>query len=274
MDLVLRGKIITPIVMKKTVFQFEGCTANISNPKRKYLTKSHKQQRIYPFSFIAWLGKIELRYRCKSIQKAKTKLLELLKIESIGRFDKEGLGRIEWLNGKIKGKGKQPNKRFFTPVKIRKGLPHNINLETQKLLRYALLHDFVNNDRHKSKIYVEPNFENVHNLAKHHDKQPGNSLIQKFQRFDCQAAIISRKIRSPRTNRYRWSAIGKINFRNLANELEEVSKKSIWKLYEYIYESKELESLSESLQYGHSSLRYHLLLIANLIVQDFLRNFS
>ena len=114
MDLVLRGKIITPIVIKKTVFQFEGCTVIINNSKRKYLTKSHKQQRIYPFSFIAWLGEIELRYRSKTIQKAKTKLLELLKIESIGRFCKEGLGKIEWLDGKIQGKGKQSNKRYIS----------------------------------------------------------------------------------------------------------------------------------------------------------------
>ncbi|MHA2247031.1 MAG: hypothetical protein ACXADY_18955 [Candidatus Hodarchaeales archaeon] len=89
------------------------------------------------------------------------------------------------------------------------------------------------------------------------------------QKFDRQAASISRKIRSPRTNRYRWSTISKINFQNLAIELEEVSKNFFWKLYEYIYQSKELESLNESFQYGHSSLRYHLLLIANLIVQDF-----
>ena len=168
-------------------------------------------------------------------------------------------------------KEKQPNKRCFTPIRIRKGLPHSLDLEAQKLLRYALLHDFVNNHRHKSKIYVEPFFENNQNLAKHHDFKPEKDLIQKFQRYDRKAAMISRKIRSPRTNRYRWSAIGKINFRNLANELEEVSKNSVWKLYEYVYQSKELDSLNESFQYGHSSLRYHLILIANLIVQDFLR---
>ncbi|MFX1250550.1 MAG: hypothetical protein ACFFCZ_02960 [Promethearchaeota archaeon] len=50
-----------------------------------------------------------------------------------------------------------------------------------------------------------------------------------------------------------------------------MAKKSIGKLYEYIYQSKELGQLDESLQHGHMSLRRHLLIIANLIVQDFQR---
>ncbi|MFX0066071.1 MAG: hypothetical protein ACFFC7_28220 [Candidatus Hermodarchaeota archaeon] len=68
--------------------------------------------------------------------------------------------------------------------------------------------------------------------------------------------------------RYNWWASRKIDFSKLANEIKAVSK-NVWKLYEYIYQSQELALLNESLQHGHTSLRAHLLVIANLIVQDF-----
>ena len=83
---------------------------------------------------------------------------------------------------------------------------------------------------------------------------------------------MTRTIRSPRTNRYTWEAKSKIDFRRLIQEIKNIEK-NICKLYEYIYESKELGSLTESLNHGHSSLQYHLLLITNLIVQDHLRGY-
>ena len=57
-------------------------------------------------------------------------------------------------------------------------------------------------------------------------------------------------------------------FQKLAKEVKEVSN-NIWKLYKYIYDSKELDKLNESLEYGHTSLKRHLLIITNLIVQEF-----
>ena len=60
-----------------------------------------------------------------------------------------------------------------------------------------------------------------------------------------------------------------IDFRKLAEAIKEKAK-HVWELYEFIYYSKELRQLNESLEYGHSSLRNHLLLIANLVVQDYL----
>jgi hypothetical protein len=59
----------------------------------------------------------------------------------------------------------------------------------------------------------------------------------------------------------------KINFDLLANKIKEVST-NIWTLYAYIYKNKELEIVTESMNHGHNSLRKHLLVIANLIVQD------
>ena len=81
---------------------------------------------------------------------------------------------------------------------------------------------------------------------------------------------MTRNIRSPRKNRYTWEAKNKVNFGRLASELGQ-HEKNVWRLYKYIYESEELKALNESLNYGHSSLQYHLLLVANLIVQDYLK---
>jgi len=64
-----------------------------------------------------------------------------------------------------------------------------------------------------------------------------------------------------------------IDFVALANEIKknEIKKASTHssKLYWYILNNKELNRLNESLEHGHSSLRNHLLVIANLIVHDF-----
>ena len=56
---------------------------------------------------------------------------------------------------------------------------------------------------HKSKIYVEPNLEDLEELQEHHEKTP-DPLIQQFQTYDRLASIITRKVRSPRQNRYNW----------------------------------------------------------------------
>ena len=59
-----------------------------------------------------------------------------------------------------------------------------------------------------------------------------------------------------------------VNGEILSVELE-INKSTIhlWKLYQFIHQSKELGLLNESLKFGHTSLQRHLLLIANLIVQ-------
>ena len=229
-----------------------------------------------PYSFICYLGKIELRYSCSNVTKAKQKLHELLNIKSIGRFSSEGLGLIQWLGGKVDlsiSKLMQNEKQnYHRKLKIRKGLPHNIPIQFQKLIQYALLHDFHHASRHKSKIYIEPQIEDsnlVQLLKKHHEKT-NDPMIMKFQKYDHIAASMTRKYRSPRTNRYNWYSRENINFNKLAKEIKEVYN-NIWRLYNYIYNSKELGKLNESLEHGHTSLKKHLLILANLIVQEFQR---
>ncbi|MFX0092512.1 MAG: hypothetical protein ACFFBD_12180 [Candidatus Hodarchaeota archaeon] len=90
------------------------------------------------------------------------------------------------------------------------------------MIHYALLHDFTNTGKHKSKIYVEPELKDLAHLKRHHDKTT-DPFIQQFQKYDYLAAIISRKARSPRTSRYNWSSKGYIDFDRLVKEIKEVS---------------------------------------------------
>jgi len=273
-QLVLQGQIITPIITKNTRFNIEGCSTTIITPRRRHFGKITTGKPMFPYSFICYLGKIELKYSCSNLTKAKQELLKLLKIKSIGRFSSEGLGRIKWVKGRIDHDELMPDKegkkKYRRKLKIRKGLIHNIPIELQKLIQYALLHDFFNTSRHKSKIYVEPEIDNLEliKLLKNHHNKSDDSIIMKFQKYDRIAASITRKYRSPRTNRYNWYSKENVDFKKLAREIKEVSKNT-WKLYKYIYDSKELDKLNESLEHGHTSLRKHLLIITNLIVQEF-----
>ncbi|MFX0172888.1 MAG: hypothetical protein ACFE9L_13310 [Candidatus Hodarchaeota archaeon] len=267
--LTLRGRILTPIITQKTSFWIdEHCFASILNPRRRYYNKITADKPMYPYSFTCYLGDLEVRFRGSSRTKVKKKLHTLLNIDSIGRFTTEGAGKVRWVSGSISKNGSHQKQRNF-PLRIRKGLPHVLSTEVQALFRYGLLHDFVHTPHHRSKIYVEleladNNYKSY--LAKHHERI-NDPFLKCFQKYDQQAAILTRKIRSPRTNRYTWASGESLNFNQLATEIQEVSD-NIWKLYDYIYKSKELTQVTESLQYGHSSLRDHLLVLTNLIVRD------
>ncbi|MFX0052883.1 MAG: hypothetical protein ACFE8U_16520, partial [Candidatus Hermodarchaeota archaeon] len=93
------------------------------------------------------------------------------------------------------------------------------------LIRYGLLHDFVHTPHHRSKIYVDLEFADRDYkayLAQHHEKS-NDPFLKCFQKYDQQAAILTRKIRSPRTNRYTWASGESLNFNQLATEIQEVS---------------------------------------------------
>lgn len=270
MFVTLNAKIITPVITKKTVFKIAECRAVILQPKKRYINKSHKELRIYPYSFTGYLGYLQLTFKASSLKKTSTIIQDLLSIESIRRLGSEGMGRIKWLNGKISQKRRNKKKRF-SRVRIRKNLPHNLSKEVKKLLRYSLLHDFTHSSKHRSKIYVEPDIRGIEELRSHHDHTE-NQLINQFQKYDRIAARRTRVIRAPRQTRYTWNSRKLFDFNRISTEIKEVSE-NIWKLYDYIYHSEELKQLSESLYFGHSSLRNHLLLIANLIVRDYLKGY-
>ncbi|MFX0115040.1 MAG: hypothetical protein ACFFB3_10875 [Candidatus Hodarchaeota archaeon] len=79
-----------------------------------------------------------------------------------------------------------------------------------------------------------------------------------------------RRIRAPTETRYNWRAKATdIDFARLAGDIANVPDNA-WQLYDFINRNVELDQLTESMEYGHSSLKKHLLLLTNLIVQDFL----
>jgi len=274
--LVVKGELITPIVTKRTRFTLLGCKATISQPKRRYYMKLNDIRPIYQYSFITYLGTLVLEYKSHSMEKLKEKMVGLLQQTHLGRLKNEGLGQIDWKSSKIL---KKTSKKTKTRIKkrrlgIRKGLPSKMTEGQQELLKYALLHDFFHTEKHPSKIYQEPQLVDlkfVEKLRQHHNKTE-DPLIKKFQYYDRLAASITRKIRSPIISRYNWQAkkrLQKIDFKKLAKEIKEVSEENIWNLYRYIYESKELALLNESMDFGYTKLKKHLLVIANIIVQDF-----
>ncbi|MFQ5978002.1 MAG: hypothetical protein ACE5OZ_07735 [Candidatus Heimdallarchaeota archaeon] len=271
MNLVLEGEILTPIITKKREFLMQGCKIKIVQPKRRYFNKINSGKPMFPYSYVCYLGKIELRSKVKSKQAAKRKIKQLLEIEAIGKYTSEGMGLVKWLSGRLESIC-QANRSRYLKVKIRKGLPRFLSIEVQKLIQIALLHDFFHTSKHRSKIYVEPQFEDLElaKLLREHHGKTENCLLQQFQRYDRLAAIRTRQVRSPRISRYNWTSKNKVDFQKLARQISEANKKGVWTLYKMIYENEELEELNESLQYGHSSLKRHILLIANLIVQDFI----
>ncbi|MFW9992228.1 MAG: hypothetical protein ACFFD4_09300 [Candidatus Odinarchaeota archaeon] len=272
MYLVLSGRTVTPVVTSKTRFTFKGCKIAIKNVRRRYHGKLNTGKPTYPYQFKSYLGTVELTCQIKNRQQAEMKLGELLAIRQLGRFQSEGMGVVAWESGCIADELERTRKRS---IKIRKGLPHYLPSNVKELLQYALLHDFFNNTKHVSKIYTEPDLadeELVARLKKHHERCTADKLVRSFQKYDQLSAMITRKVRSPRENRYNWKASNKVDFKQLAKELKEVSS-NVWNLYRYIYESRELGLLNESLQHGHTSLRNHLLVVANLIVQDYQEGF-
>ncbi len=182
------------------------------------------------------------------------------------------MGLVKWLHGKITNQIESTSRKY-RKIKIRKGLPSYLPERVQKLVKYGLLHDFFHTSSHRSKIYLEPKISDSRfiELLREHHTNTENELVKEFQQYDRRSALISRKIRSPINSRYNWKARSEINFQKLADEIAEAEQKGVWKLYEYIQSSKELEQLAETLEHGHSSLRNHLLLIANIIVENYLK---
>ncbi|MFQ5981606.1 MAG: hypothetical protein ACE5OZ_25965 [Candidatus Heimdallarchaeota archaeon] len=273
MLLVLKGWIKTPLVISQTTFFVEGCKARIEAPRRRFVNKINAGKPMFPYSFKAYLGKLVLTRRAKNRTAAKRILTDLLEIDAIGKLTNEGMGIIQWLGGELKT-GTSDRGKVKQRLKIRKGLPR-LPLDVLKMVQYGLLHDFYTNPNHKSKIYVEPELDDpelIELLREHHAKESASELVQQFQRYDQLAAIITRTIRSPKTNRYTWASHGTIDFDQLAAKIAEANNQGVWALYKFIYDNKELDNLNESFEFGHSSLKQHLLIIANLIVQDFLRS--
>ncbi len=136
-----------------------------------------------------------------------------------------------------------------------------------------MLHDFINTENHKSKIYIELSIsdEYFYQLTKNHHNHAIDDrkvpLLSTLKYYDRLSSIISRKFRWTVTSRYRVSEVEKIDFNTLKEELEN-RQHSLYALYSYIFKSQELKKVNEALAYGFTSLKNHLLLMVNLYLDD------
>ena len=149
--MVLKGRLLTPLITKKTHFNLLGCRSTIVNPRRRHFTKIDTSKPMYPYSYICYLGTLIVKYEHHSLANINQKLKSLLQMTYLGRYHKDGLGEIQWIGGYIQNKSFQEVHRLKRrKLRIRKGLPLNLTDEQQKLLKYALLHDFYHTSKHNS----------------------------------------------------------------------------------------------------------------------------
>jgi hypothetical protein len=258
----LMGITKTPVVSRKRRFFHKLGVISVHGRPRAF-GKLTKGERRPPKTYRAWYGAIELIV-------PETRLDDALSIDCLGSFTNEGMGQIIWKEAKRLNK-----KPIYVSrkIKIRKKLPTNLSDVQQQLMIAMLLHDFVHNEKHYSKIYIEPAIsdEYVYKLTKnHHNYSIGDReipLLPTLQYYDRLSSSISRKFRWTAISRYRVSEIEKIDFNTLKREIE-THLYSLYALYTYVYKSQILNKINEALVYGFSSLKNHLLLMVNLYIDD------
>ncbi len=273
----LIGRLDTPIILSKPLVKKGACWIKVigdrNGEKKPLLTsfsKLVKGESRAPTVLHAYRGFVQVSCVGYNTEKLLTKISSFMTNRFLGSYSSEGFGRVKWLECKIESfiHTKANQRKEF---KIRKGLGVNYPEKLLKLLKVLMLHDFVHTERHPSKIYQELQIEdeeirtacvNHHNGAEH-----TNALLPILQYYDRLASSISRKKRFKVPSRYNREN-GEIDFKLLKQDLEQVQH-SPYRLYNYIYHSKELERIVESMDYGISSLRNHLLLMVNLAINDY-----
>jgi len=260
----LIGVTKTPVVSKKRHFGIKGIGVITINGRPRVFGKLKKGERRAPKTYRAWYGDIEFFV-------PEHKLDQALAIDSIGGYTHEGMGQIIWK------RVQEIKKSLYTPsrIKIRKMLP-KLSEVHEKLMIAMLLHDFVHTERHPSKIYNEINItdEEIYKLVKNHHNYKMDErelpLLSTLQYYDRFSASISRKFRWFASSRYRADIQEEIDFDALKNELES-RQHSLYALYTFIRKNQVLDKINEALPFGFSSLKNHLLLMANLYIDDLYR---
>jgi len=260
----LTGIIKTPVVSKRKRFGIKGIGVVTIHGRPRVFGKLTKGIRRAPMSFRAWYGDVEFLV-------PEHKLDQALAIDRFGRYNNEGMGHVKWT------KVHEVKKVLYTPskIKIRRMLP-KLSDTHETLMTALLLHDFVNTERHPSKIYTEVNIlnEEVYKLVKNHHNYDTDEkelpLLSIIQYYDRLSSSISRKFRWSVSSRYRATELEKIDFEGLKKEIE-LQQHSLYALYTYIRKSEVLGRINEALTYGFSSLKNHLLLMVNLYLDDLRR---
>ena len=181
------GQILTPIVSRRTIFYIKGCKVVLSKgtrenergyfpyPIKGSYTKLVKGERKAPESKNCYSGFVVIDFPGEKKQ-AEKRVDWFFSLKALGAYQREGMGKIYWLERKkITPKKRMAKEKF----QIRKGLgayPEKVLL----IIRALLLHDFVHTSKHHSKIYQEVNISYPflrYACKNHHQKECSLSLI-------------------------------------------------------------------------------------------------
>jgi hypothetical protein len=251
----------------------------LADGERQAYSKLTLAYRSSPFSFSSYVGNVKVVYPCNSLKVAKEKVKELKLINRIGRYKHEGAGIIKWSHGWFEENRTVQTRKQYGKIRIRKGLPSHLPHQIQELLLYGLLHDFFHTGIHRSKIYreLQLNDQGLVELLRMSHSDSSHPLVTTIKKYDRIASYFTRKYKAPRIMRYNYRLPEEsqvIDFENLVNQITQVvNKKNVFKLYEFIYKSEELGLLNEAFEFSYTSLKFHLLLIANMIVRDYLHGY-
>ncbi len=275
----LEGKLLTPIITPSLVTKNGSCRCKVlrnltseKKPLRTYIGKLVKGERKAPAKQLAYRGFVRITTVDWNNERGRKNIQNFFKREHLGKKTNEGFGMVQWVNYKEGPYKPVEQEQKRKKLKFRKGLGPNYPKELQRLIIALMLHDFVHTEKHPSKIFKEITINDVEIrtacLNHHNGTTNENILLPLIRYYDGLASYITRKKPFKTLTRYDYQN-GKIAFEQLAEEIEE-RQDSAYKLYNYIYYSKELKRIVESMTYGQNSLRNHLLLMVNLAINDYL----
>ncbi|MHA1435277.1 MAG: hypothetical protein ACTSO7_15655 [Candidatus Heimdallarchaeota archaeon] len=278
----LIGKTISPVIVKNRIFFIKGCKVTITRdlnlnskghptyPKKIINGKLVKGERKAPTIKNGYMGYVIVDFPGKATATLK-KITWFIKQEALGAYQREGMGKIQWLEKREKEHtNKTPKKKKLI---IRKGLGYYPK-PMITAIKALLLHDFVHTSRHESKIYQEITIHNsfIQEACKNHHEngkvEQNNWLIPIIKKYDHLAALWTRKIPTTATiSRYDYEN-GVIDCKALAEDIT-AKQHNFRALYNFVYYSKNINRFYESMTYAKNKLRNHLLLAVNLLISDF-----
>jgi hypothetical protein len=271
----LIGQLLTPIIALKPFYKKQGCwikvVQDLKTEKKGRLSvigKVVKGERQAPTLLRGYRGFVKISAVAASEERAQKRVKSFLNSDYLGSKTNEGFGKVKWLQ-LFTEDYQSPKPRQHKKLKFRKGLGPNYPKELHRLIRALLLHDFVHTEKHPSKIYEQVTIEDEEireACLHHHNTLSTNRLHPLIQYYDGLASWISRKKPFVVLSKYD-SQNGRINFKKLKKEIEQ-HQYSAFKLYQFVYQSKDLKRIVESMTYGKNPLRNHLLLMVNLAIND------
>ncbi|HUU77604.1 MAG TPA: hypothetical protein VMX55_04610 [candidate division Zixibacteria bacterium] len=274
----LEGKLLSPIITPSPLTKKGKCWCRVirglsseKKPLRTYVGKLTKGERKTPTKQLAYRGFVRVTTIDRNEERGRKNILKYLLRDFLGEKTTEGYGKIQWVNYREEEYLQEEQEQKRKKLKLRKGLGPNYPKELQRLLIALMLHDFVKTERHPSKIFKEITIEDEEIreacLNHHNGEESKNDLLPIVKYYDHLASHITRKKPFKTLTRFDCQN-GDIKFEELAKEIEQ-KQNSAYKLYNYIYNSRELTRIVESMTYGYNSLRNHLLLMVNLTINDY-----